>query len=320
MKRVTVLVLSLFFVLALVLPAAAAAAFPEVIPLPTAFRPEGIALGPSQTFYAGSLADGTILKGSLRTGESDVLVPGAAGNLAVGMSYDVRSGNLFVAGGTNGVGRVYDGYTGALLAVYPMFSGGAYGDFINDVIVTREAAYFTNSFAPYIYRVPLGPGGQLPDLAAVQMIPLSGAWVQEPGAFVFNANGIEAKQDGQTLIVVNSFAQSIYQVDPATGVATEILVYDASDTTNPVDIPNGDGLVLQGQELYVVQNQLNQIAVIRLSPDLATGVIFEAPITDPMFAIPTTAAASGNALYVVNAKFGSPPATTDYEIIKVPRN
>lgn len=314
MKRLLVLFAALLVGFAFALQAelpAAAKAFPEVIPLPTAFQPEGIALGPGHTFYAGSLADGTILQGDLRTGESEVLAAGGEGWASVGMSFDDRSGYLFVGGGLNGVGRVYDTGSGALLAEYPMFSGGDFGDFINDVVVTRDAAYFTNSFAAVLYRVPLGPAGELPDPADVEAIALGGEWTQIPGDFVFNANGIVATANGKALIVANSAAQAVYRVDPRSGEATQIDLGGEA-------LPNGDGLVLRGKMLYVVQNQLNQIGVVQLSPDMLSGAVGE-PITSPLFNVPTTAAAFGNALYVVNAKFGAPPDVTDYEIVRVPR-
>ena len=84
-------------------------------------------------------------------------------------------------------------------------------------------------------------------------------------------------------------------------------------------MPSGDGLVLLGKTLYVVQNGLNQIGVISLSADLSTGTVGD-PITNAMFDIPTTAAAFGDSLYAVNAKFGTPPAGTSYEVIKVSRH
>ena len=283
-------------------PAAAKSAFPDVIQLPTAFQSEGIAIGTQHTFYAGSLADGTIVSGDLRTGDVEILVPGADGRLAVGMDYDHRSGYLFVAGGPNAVGRVYDTGSGTLVAEYAMASG-----FINDVIVTRDAAYFTNSFAAEMYRVPLGPAGRLTS-ATADTIPLSGDWVQMPG---FNANGIEATSNGKTLFIVSSAGAAVFTVDPATGEASQI------DLGGP--LPAGDGLVLAGKTLYVVQNQLNQIAVITLSADRDSGVVGE-PITNTEFNVPTTAGLFGNSLYAVNAKFGTPPAGTPYEVVRVDRN
>ena len=227
------------------------------------------------------------------------------------MDYDARSGFLFVAGGTNAVARVYDADSGALVAEYGLASGGPFGDFINDVIVTRDAAYFTNSFAAEIYRVPLGAAGTL-DSPTAQAIPLSGNWVQVPGFFVFNANGIEATPDGKTLFVVNSASQAVYTVDPVTGFADQVDLGGAP-------VPNGDGLALAGKTLYVVQNQINQIGVITLSADLGSGTIGE-PITNPNFNVPTTAGVFGSSLYAVNAKFGTPPAGTPYEVVRVDRN
>jgi sugar lactone lactonase YvrE len=308
MKRLSLAAVTAALLVATALPAAGSA-YPPVIDLPTAFQPEGIAIGPGHTFYAGSLADGSILAGDLRTGEVGELVAGAEGRVAVGMSYDARSGYLFVAGGLNGVGRVYDAATGGLLREYPMMSGGPSGDFINDVIVTRSAAYYTNSFAPVIYRVPLGKAGSLPESSDVAAIPLSGEWVQIPGFFAFNANGIEATPSGDTLIIVNSSGQALYAVDPATGAAA--LIDLGGD-----DVPNGDGLVLSGNTLYVVQNRSNQVGRISLGRDLTTGAVGE-PIVSPDFAVPTTAARFGDSLYVVNAKFGSPPDVTDYEIVEI---
>src|SRR5215207_3489001 len=53
---------------------AGADVLPKVISLPDGFRPEGIATGPGATFYVGSLADGSIYRGSLLTGEGSVFV------------------------------------------------------------------------------------------------------------------------------------------------------------------------------------------------------------------------------------------------------
>jgi hypothetical protein len=40
-------------------------------------------------------------------------------------------------------------------------------------VVTRSAAYFTNSFSPVLYKVPLSAGGRLPDPSEVQTLTLS---------------------------------------------------------------------------------------------------------------------------------------------------
>ena len=118
----------------------------------------------------------------------------------------------FAATGLNGGANVYDGATGNLLASYQLVT--PFTGFINDVVVTRSAAYFTNSFAPYMYRVPLGPAGRIDPSATAEAIELTGDWDQQPGSFVFNANGIEATSNGKWLIVVNSTLGKIYRVRP----------------------------------------------------------------------------------------------------------
>jgi hypothetical protein len=70
--------------------------------------------------------------------------------------------------------------------------------------------------------------------------------------------------------------------------------------------------------LFVVQNRLNQIAVVELNADLTAGTITET-LTDSDFRVPTTIARFGNALYAVNARFGTPPTPeTEYEVVRVP--
>jgi hypothetical protein len=134
---------------------------------------------------------------------------------------------------------------------------------------------------------------------------LSGDFVFEPGAF--NLNGIDATPDGETLVVVGSAQEALYTVDPETGVTNQI-------DLGGVAMTNGDGILLDGKTIYVVQNRLNQIAVIRLAPDLSSGEVVDV-ITDSDFVVPTTIAEHGNRLYAVNAKFGV--QTTEYEVVQV---
>jgi hypothetical protein len=69
-----------------------------------------------------------------------------------------------------------------------------------------------------------------------------------------------------------------------------------------------------------VQNQLNQVAEISLRPGLQSGRIVRT-ITDPQnLAVPTTIDAHGSRLYVVNARFGTPPSpSTEYWVTQLPR-
>ena len=180
--------------------------------------------------------------------------------------------------------------------------------FINDVVITSDAAYFTNSFQPFLYRLPLGPDGELPAVDAVEQIALAGDFVFVPGGF--NANGIDAPWSGEVLLIVHSSRGELYSVDPASGDATLI-------DLNGGSVPNGDGILLDDETLYVVQNRLNKIAVIDIDLAAHSGQIARY-ITDSLFRVPTTIARFGSRLYAVNARFGTPVTPdTEYEAVQV---
>jgi sugar lactone lactonase YvrE len=274
--------------------------FPETIPLPQGFQPEGIEVGKGNAFYVGSVASGAIFRGNLRTGTGSVLIQGGAGRSATGIELDNRS-RLFVAGAATGKAYVFNAKTGAEIRTYTLASAPT---FINDVVVTRNAAYFTDSQKAVLYRIPIGSGGALGD---AQTIPLTGDFALQPG---FNLNGIDATANGKTLIAVQSNTGKLFRIDPATGVTRLISLGSES-------VPNGDGILLDGKTLYVVQNQNNRVAVIALASNLASGRVVTR-LSDPDFAVPTTIDDLGKRLYAVNARFGAPtPAMTDYQVVQL---
>jgi sugar lactone lactonase YvrE len=293
MRRIAALTFLAAFLSAV--PAGAGSGFPDQIDLPNGFSPEGIDIARGGVFYVGSIPTGAVYRGSVRTGQGDVLVPAQQGRPAIGVDVD-RRGRIFVAGGPSGAAFVYDADTGAPLASYQLTSPSP-ATFVNDVIVTRDGAYFTDSFKPFLYRVPIAPNGALGTTS--EAIPLSGDITYQEG---FNANGIDATPDGKTLVIVQSNTGQLFTVDPATGVAT--LLDLGGDT-----VVNGDGILLDGKTLYVVQNFFNQVSVVTLDPDLAGGRVTET-LTSPGFDIPTTIAEFGNRLYMVNARFTTPPGPT----------
>jgi hypothetical protein len=290
---------------------------PTVIQLPRNFNPEGIATAKRHTFFVGSRTTGAIYRGSLRTGEGDILVeggPDVAGDdrAATGLKVD-RRGRLFVSGADSKHIRVYDARTGAQLRDY--FAGDDAG-FINDVIVTKRGAYFTDSNNPWLYFIPFEKRGKL---GALTRIPLSGEYTNDAG---FNANGIEAVRGGKSLIVVKSNTGELFEVDAATGVADRIEV-----TGGDGELINADGLLLKGRKLYVVENRddpdpnaagVGVISVVKLGRNLSAGRI-AATIHSELFQVPTTIARSGGRKYVVNAKFGLLNPDGSFEVVKVPK-
>lgn len=285
-------------------PAALAqSTYPEKIPLPNGFAPEGIEIALGNTFYVGSVQTGAIHVGNLRTGAGRTLVqgatiPGTRG--ATGIEYD--RGRLWVAGAGYGTARVYSARTSALFREYQLATPP--GTFINDVVVTKKAAFFTDSQRPVLYRVALSQHGAP---GALTTIPLTGEYQHVAGQF--NLNGIVATESGKMLIAVQSVAKKLFLINPSTGATKTIGI-------GSYDLANGDGLLLQGRTLYVVQNRSNKVAVFRLSPDL-TKAAFVRAITDADFDVPTTIDRAGERLYVVNARFGTAtPDDQSYHVVK----
>ena len=287
--------------------------FPAILDLPNGFYPEGIALGNGNDLYAGSLYHGGIYKVDLRTGSGAMLVPEQDNRIAAGLDFDPRTNYIFVAGGPDGHAYVYDALSGAEVGAFQLAGG-----LINDVIITENAAYFTNTFAAEFYKLPLGSDGSLPAPDAAITIRLSGDFTMVQG---FNSNGIVANGNGTKLIIGNTEGATLYSVDAATGVATKINVGGL--------VPNNDGLVLRGNKLYVVQNFSQQISVIKLNSSWDSGVVTDIITDIPNYIEPTTAAIKGNMIYAVNSKFSIafPPIfggvynpTTPYEVVGVKLN
>jgi sugar lactone lactonase YvrE len=280
--------------------------FQDVIALPNGLQPEGIAISPRGTAYVGSLADGDVYVFDVRTGEEITTLEGP-GTPSVGLKIDNR-GRLFIAGGPTGEARVVNAATGDLLESYTLTDAPS---FVNDVVLTHRAAWFTDSQQAQLYKLPFGPGGALPKPGpdAIKVIHLSGDWVQQEG---FNANGIAETPNHQALLVVQTSTGLLFRVDPETGVAR---VVDLGGVT----LAGGDGLLVVGRTLYVVQGQTNTVAVIRLNAAGTSGELVE-QLKDPHFQFPTTIARFGKGLYLPNARFDIPPTPdTEYSVVRIDR-
>ena len=281
----------------------------DVIALPDGFQPEGITIDrvgrDRGTAYFGSRADGDIYAADLRTGKGRIVSDGP-GTPSVGLKTD-HHGLLYVSGGPSGTARVVDVRSGAVLADYRLTDAAA--TFVNDVVLTRQHAWFTDSLQAQLYAVPLVRRGRSASPEAVRTVRLGRDWVQRPG---FNANGIAVSPDGRSLLVVQSPSGFLFRVDPRTGDATRV---DLGGTT----LLNGDGLLVEGRTLYAVQNRLNQVAVIRLDRSGRSGRLVDL-VTDPRFDVPTTIASYKRSLYLPNARFTTPatPSTT-YDAVRIDR-
>ena len=280
------------------------------VPLPDGIRPEGITSGPGTTYYVGSLADGRIVTGDLLAGTSRGLLPGATGRSLRGLQWDRRAGLVWAVGSLGAVAHVYavDARSGAI-ASDTVVPGGT---FLNDLVVTRDAVWVTDSRVDRLTRIPLRRSGR-PSGRPPAYLALSGDWPAGDGIAI-NANGIRELED-DSLILNNSRVGGLWQVDPRTGRTSAIPV------SGGPGIVSGDGLEIHDRTVYNVRGTgRSEVAVLRLSRRGASWTAtWVGALTDPTLDVPSTATLAGDALWAVNARFGvTSPDTATYSITRLP--
>lgn len=271
-------------ILALAPVASAGPASDVRIPLPDGWQPEGIASGPGKSLYVGSIPTGAILKLNPKTKETETVVTARQGFAAIGLDVDRK--RLLVAGGATGKAFAYDRKTGAELEAFQLADGEEGETFVNDVTLAKRFAYFTDSRRAVLYKVRR-------DLSGSATLPLPDVTLETGN----NLNGIEATRKGRHLLAVQSNTGALWRIDPKTGGAVKV---DLGGAT----LVNGDGLLLEGRRLLVVQNRVNKIAVVKLAKGFGSGKV-KRTFTSEEFDVPTTIARSGKRLYAVNARFGT---------------
>jgi sugar lactone lactonase YvrE len=151
----------------------------------------------------------------------------------MGLKID-KQGRLFVAGGSAGTGRVIDVGTGKVIWNYQITTAPS---FVNDVVLPRHYAWFTDSLQALLYGVPLGRHGKPGRPSSFVTLPLTRAWDQVDG---FNANGIAQRPNRGALLVINSTSGVLFRVNPQSGRATKVDLGGTSLTA-------GDGLLVLGK-------------------------------------------------------------------------
>ena len=276
-------------------------AFPTRIDLPDGFQPEGIATAGEQ-FYVGSIPTGAVYRGSLRTGAGSVSSSrsGARGDRPEGRPRPA------VRGGRGYRQRVRLRRENGSAAQDVRAPDGRQ---FHQRRRRDQARSLVHGLVQGRSLSRAARAGGRPGAAAAATVSLTGDYVQGTG---FNVNGIDATPNGKTLVIVQSGTGKLFAVTPS-GVARTIALAGGES------VPNGDGILLDGKTLYVVQNQLNMVAKIKLAPNLRTGRVVtritnaQLPAT-AQFSVPTTIAELGSRLYAVNARFGTPPTGADYWI------
>ncbi|MFF0654047.1 SMP-30/gluconolactonase/LRE family protein [Micromonospora tulbaghiae] len=211
--------------------------------------PEGLAVTTSGTMYVTSSATGAVYRGDTRrAGLHQFLAPGADGRTsAAGVRVD-RRGRLLVAGWTTGTLFVY-APDGTLLARRAAGTGAA----LNDLAVTGDAVYVTDSATGTVWRAGL-TGGRVGAL-----VP----WVGPddfPAVPVF-LNGIVVDPSGRVALVAEQGGERLFRVDLAGRSVTEVEVSGGR--------MGADGLLLEGNRLYGVVNEPDGAGGTRFLVNLA---------------------------------------------------
>lgn len=252
-------------------------------------HPEGVTYhADSATAFVTGAGNGALYRVDLATGDVEsVLAPGTRPPFGI-IGLATHGDDLWIAGGSTGEILRLDVATGEIEATYA--TPPAEATFLNDVVVTPNGdAYVTDSNRPVLFRVPAGAD-------EVE------AWLElEDTAIPYgegiNLNGIVASEDGGTLIVVHMGSGELFRIDVATG---EVGSIDLGGDT----VEAGDGLVLDGTTLYVVQNGPDQVTVVELDKTFSSGTV-AGVLEDESLTDAGTGALVGDVLLVTNTQFSA---------------
>lgn len=290
--------------------------FPKMIFTPNGSAPEGFTIGEGHTGYNGSV-DGSIFKIDLRSGQGEILVAPDSNSedcRKLGMRVDPRTNYLFVAGCFYGNAYVFDAADGTLIREYqlvPEFDG-----VVNDLTITEDAVYFTDSYRPVLYRLPLFEDGALPEPdVSIEEIPLPDEFILDlENDDCCGGNGIVLTPDKKALIVGHSNLAVLYRVDLAT--------YDVSPiSVEPPLYGFLDGIAMKSNTLYIMTptfpTLVDGIQVVKMDKGMLSGTLVNT-ITDPDLDDVASGAIFGNSLYVNNARYSQYPwVGTDFWVTKL---
>ena len=296
-------------------PAPEAPAALQRIELPASVSfPEGIAYdAEAGVLYTGGAADGAIARVHAESGRVDIVA--AAGAVVpagtttfpamLGMEIDAAK-RLWVAGGRTGKVWVVSTTDGRVIKEVTVPSVGR--SLLNDVAIVGSSAYITDTVVPTLWRMTVTGDaiGNIEPWLDLQGTPI----VYGEGN---QLNGITVTPDGQTLIVVQMAKGLLFTIDIPSKVVKGI-------DTGGEDLSGADGLVLDGDTLYVVRQTAVEIATVVLSDGMTRGRVVSR-FKDPGLAWPATAVKVGDALIVVNTQFNTraPNTTTrPFTLLRVP--
>lgn len=250
------------------------------LPSPQAF-PEGVAYDAARgVLYTGSAATGNIYAINANTGATSLFSEGGAKgrSTALGLKVDAQ-GRVWVAGGATGAINILskDGAPVATLMTPP-----SPNPYLNDLIPTPDGSvYVTDSTRPVIWRVK--------DMQVEPWLNLAGTPIKYgPG---INLNGIVASPDGKYLLSIQLNTGELWRIDTGTKAIKKVMG----------GLKNGDGLLLDGQTLYVARNADGVVSKVSLGADYGSGtLVMEEPLNGLRF--PTTLVKVGGDVVVTQGQ------------------
>jgi sugar lactone lactonase YvrE len=267
-----------------------------------AANPEGVAFSDRLgAFFVSDTGSGAIYRGTLTRSTVSPFIPGAAGHSAVGLK--VFRGKLYAAGGTTGTITVYDLATKQPVAAFATGAGG----FLNDLVVTRRGdVYVTDSTRPTLWHVTaaqVAAGSGTPQALDVSAVGFTTG---------FNLNGIVADGD-RRLVTVQTNTGKLFRISLARGGAA----IRSIAAVKGVSVPGGDGLLLDGGRLLVVQGgPPAQISSVKLRHGDRRGEVRDVR-TSTLLKGPSTIARARDLYLVVNADFAT--STKPFTVAGLPR-
>jgi hypothetical protein len=272
-------------------------------------RPEGVANGfGAAKLLIGQIVSGEILSVNVLTGaQRTVVKPSDNGaRQAWGLEYAPRFGAILVAGGGPNFGggkpEVYIySVAGKLEATCAPSSLGSFGSFMNDVTVIGDKAYITDSQNDSVMTLDIKAAMQGDCEVGSIALP---AVFDSVDAADFGANGIAAYSDG--ILVAHEFDASLWYIN----------IEDPSEPAQQVladgTVPGADGLIVDGNTLYVTLNAEDQIVVYELGTTAGTiQADKKGCYASSNFEAPSTSAIVKNYIYTANSRFFNFPDPGD---------
>jgi hypothetical protein len=274
-------------------------------------RPEGVANGFGKSkLLIGQIVSGEILSVNVLTGFTRSVVKPSDNDerQAWGLEYAPTFDAIIVAGGGPNFGGgkpevyVYSSKSGHLMATCAPLSTGTFGSFLNDVTVIGDKAYITDSQNDSVMTLDIKAA--MKGKCKVSSIALPSPEFNVDNSADFAANGIAAYKDG--ILVGHEFDASLWYVNIANPSDAQKVLADGT-------VPGADGLIIDGDTLYVTLNANDEIAVFELTTNSLGGIIAEAKgcYSSNKLEAPSTSAIVKKYIYTANSRFFNYPDPGD---------